>query len=183
MNASARPFRTTYQHGVALLIGLVLLIVLSIMAMVAMQLVSSQNRVASGAWNAQMSLATGEGALGNAETALLNGAVSFATDADGDYVFNATEVPVWADPDFAWTGNNVVSGASFTNGVAFANTDYPQSKAEVVVEQLPAVVAPGQSMCVGYSCNSGSIEVFRVTAHAVGPDGKMPVLVQDTSEQ
>lgn len=182
MNASAHPFRTT-QHGVALLIGLVLLIVLSIMAMVAMQLVSSQNRVASSAWNAQMSLATGEGALGSAETALLTGAISFATDADGDYVFDSTLVPVWAQTGFDWSGNNVVSGASFANGVAFANTQFPQSKAEVVVEQLPAVVAPGQSMCVGYSCNSGNIEVFRVTAHAVGPDGKLPVLVQDTSEQ
>lgn len=166
------------EDGAALLIGLVLLIVLSIVAMVAMQLVSNQNRVAANAWGAQMSLATGEGALGTAETALLNGAITedFALNANGAYTFDWYAVPQWAQSTFVWNGSDVLAGA------AYQNSQYPRSTAEVIAEQLPAVAAPGQSLCASsYGCNGGTLQVFRVTARAIGPDGKMPVLLQDTS--
>lgn len=171
------------QHGLALLIGLVFVIVLSLTALVAMQLVSNQNRVAGNAWGAEMSRATGEGALGYAETRLLNGAVlaDFASNTAGAYTFNAFDVPQWAQPasTFSWTGSNVLDG-----GASFNNSQYPKSTAAVVIEQLPAVAAPGQSLCnSGYGCNGGILKVFRATSHAVGPDGKFPVLVQDTSVQ
>lgn len=175
MNAPSRP-RRGCQNGVALLIGLVLLIVLSITALVAMQLVSNQNRVAGNAWGEQMSLATGEGALGNAETQLLNGSLNFASGTSGAYVFDWNSVPQWAQSGFAWSGTTVLAGGAYNNAT------YPQSIAQVVVEQLPAVAAPGQSMCASsYGCNGGTLQVFRITSHAVGPDGKLPVLLQDTS--
>lgn len=166
------------ERGVALLIGLVLLIVLTIVALVAVQLVSNQNRVAGNAWGEQMSLATGEGGLGTADTALLSGTLDFASGTDGQYVFNSTAIPQWSDPAFNWNLTaNVLAGYGFTN------SQYPKSAAKVIVEQLPAVAAPGQSMCVGYNCSGGTIQVFRITANAVGPDGKLPAVVQSTTVQ
>lgn len=164
-------------HGAALLVGLVLLLVLTLTALIAMQLVSSQNHVASAAWSAQMSLDTGEAALSTAENSLLGGTLTgnFAADSGGTYTLNASDAPQWALSTFAWTGTNVLAADSFTN------TQYPKSVANVVVEQLPSVAAPGESMCTGYGCSGGVLKVYRVTARAVGPDGNAPTLVQDTS--
>lgn len=171
------------QNGLALLIGLVLLIVLSITALVAMQLVANQNRVAGNAWGQDMGRATGEGALGYAETQLLNGAVleDFAANTNGAYTFDAMNVPQWAEPasTFPWTGSDVLGG-----GPVFNNSSYTKSTASVVAEQLPSVAKPGQSMCSSsYGCNGGLLQVFRITAKAVGPDGKLPVMLQATSVQ
>lgn len=177
MNAPSFQHRSGHR-GVALLIGLVLLIVLTIVALVAMQLVSNQNRIAGNAWGEQMSLATGEGALGNAETALLSGTLNFAGGASGQYIFAPPTAPQWSNPAFNWNAAaNVLAGAGFTN------SQYPKSSAQAIVEQLPAVAGPGQSMCVGYNCSGGTVQVFRVTTKAVGPDGKLPAIVQDTSVQ
>lgn len=178
MNAPLRT-RRTGQEGVALLIGLVLLIVLSLTALVAMQLVANQNRIAANAWGSDMGRATAEAALGYSETQLLNGAVleDFASNTNGAYTFDPFDVPQWGQPAFAWTGSNVLGGGS-----VFNNSQYPKSTAAVVIEQLPSVAAPGQSLCSSsYGCNGGMLQVFRVTAKAVGPDGKLPVMVQDTS--
>ncbi|HEU0277946.1 MAG TPA: hypothetical protein VFQ95_09015 [Rhodanobacteraceae bacterium] len=166
-------------RGAALLVGLVLLLVLTLTALIAMQLVSSQNRVASSAWAAQMSLDTGEAALSTAETALLNGTVlgNFAANAGGTYTLDPFTAPDWSLPGFTWSGTNVLTAATF------ANSQYPQSVADVIVEQLPTVAAPGQSLCNGYGCNGGILQVFRVTSRAVGPDGKLVSVVQDTSVQ
>lgn len=166
------------QRGVALLVGLVLLIVLTIVALVAVQLVSNQNRVAGNAWGEQMSLATGEGGLGTADSALLGGTLNFASGTDGQYIFNAAAIPQWSDPAFNW---NLT--ANVLAGYGFANSQYPKSSAKVIVEQLPAVAAPGQSMCVGYNCSGGTIQVSRITANAVGPDGRLPAVVQSTVTQ
>lgn len=166
--------------GAALLVGLVLLLVLTLTALIAMQLVSSQNHVANSAWSAQMSLDTGEAALSTAETALLNGTVlgNFAADAGGTYTLDPFTAPDWSLPGFAWSGTNVLAAASF------ANSQYPQSVANAIVEQLPSVAAPGQSLCSAtYGCNGGTLKVFRVTSRAVGPDGKLVSVVQDTSVQ
>jgi hypothetical protein len=130
-----------------------------------------------------MARATGEGGLGFGESLLLNGAVleDFASNTNGAYTFAPFSVPQWAQPAsvFPWTGANVLGGGSIFN-----NSQYPHSTAAVIVEQLPSVAAPGQSMCgSAYGCNGGITQVFRVTSRAVGPDGKLPVLVQDTSVQ
>ncbi len=166
------------ERGVALLVGLVLLIILTIAALVAVQLVSIQNRVAGNAWGEQMSLATGEGGLGTADSALLGGTLNFASGTDGQYVFNPAALPQWSDPAFNW---NLT--ANVLAGYGFSNSQYPKSSAKVIIEQLPAVAAPGQSMCVGYNCSGGTIQVFRITANAVGPDGKLPAVVQSTVVQ
>lgn len=177
MNAYSRVGRGA-QRGMALVISLVLLIVLSLTALAAMKFVATQSRVASNSWNAQMSLATGEGALVTAENQLLSGVTprDFAANAHGAYRLDWNNVPQWAQSGFAWSGSNVLPA------VIFSNSLYPKSTAHVVAEQLPSVAAPGQSLCgSAYGCNGGILHVFRVTANAVGPDGKLPVLLQDTS--
>lgn len=172
------PVHRRAARGAALLVGLVLLVVLTLTALIAMQLVSSQNRVASSAWSAQMSLDTSEAALSTAETALLNGTTlgNFSANSNGTYTLDPFTAPDWAQPSFAWTTTNVLTSATFTN------SEYPKSVANAIVEQLPSVAAPGQSLCSqAYGCNGGTLKVFRVTSRAVGPDGKLVSVVQDTS--
>lgn len=179
MNATA-IIRHRGQAGFALFVGLVLLIVLSIIALVAMQLVANQNRLASAAWAAQMGLTTSEGALINGQNQVLNGAVlnGFSLNTNGTYTFNWSSLPQWAQPAFSWIGSGILPSGSYTNSA------YSQSTAQVIIEQLPSVAAPGQSFCSSsYGCNGGILQVFRVTANGVGPDGTTPVLLQDTSVQ
>lgn len=173
-SASAR------QHGVALIVSLILLLALSIGALVTMQLIANQNHVAGNSWSSQMSLATGEGALVNGEFQLLTGTAGAdaAANANGSYLFNVTIAPQWAQSGFSWSGSNVLAGAGYTNSA------YSASTGQVIVEQLPAVASKGHGQCYSsYGCNGGTLQVFRVTAHAVGPDGKLPALVQSTSLQ
>lgn len=168
------------ERGVALIVSLILLLVLSIGALVTMQVITNQNHVAGNAWSDQMSLATGEGALVNGEMQLLTGSAgaNAVANANGSYTFNAASVPQWAQAGFSWSGSNVISAATYSNSA------YSASTGQVIVEQLPAVASKGHGQCYSsYGCNGGTLQVFRVTAHALGPDGKLPTLVQSTSLQ
>lgn len=167
-NASRR------QRGFVLLTALVLLLVLTLAALVAMVYQANQARVAGNTANAQISFETAEGALRIAEGQLLTGAytgVPFTTAGNnGLYLFNPLQAPLWTNPS-TWSG----SGTTFASTFSGLSSAAPQ----VMIEQLPSVAMPGQSLAsVQYGGGVQTVNVYRITVRAVGANGKAPVMVQ-----
>lgn len=173
MNTSTLPVRSTRQRGFVLLTALVMLLVLTLIALVAMSFEANQARVAGNTANAQIAFETAEGALRIAEGSLLSStyaANQFVTGgANGLYLFNPLSQPIWSQSSTWGGGNVIVSG--FTGQSATA--------ALVVIEQLPSVSLPGQNLAsIQYGGGSPPARVYRITARAVGANGKAPVMVQ-----
>ena len=165
--------RPTGQHGFVLLTALVMLLVLTLIALVAMSFEANQARVAGNTANAQIAFETAEGALRIAEGNPLSSTYAanqfVVGGANGLYLFNSTSQPIWSQPT-TWSGSNVIV-SGFTGQSA--------TSALVVIEQLPSVSLPGQNLAsIQYGGGSPPARVYRITARAVGLNGKAPVMVQ-----
>lgn len=173
------PTHGRRQAGFVLLTALVLLLALTLAALVAMVYQANQARVAGNTANAQISFETAEGALRIAEGQLLSGAytaVPFtATGNNGLYLFNPLQAPYWTNPS-TWT----TSGATFPSTFTGLSSAAPQ----VLIEQLPSVAMPGQSLATTqYGGGVQTVNVYRITVRAVGANGKAPVMVQSIFHQ
>lgn len=156
-------------RGYALVTALILLLILAAMSVVALSLGTMQTRVAANAGNALVSFEVAEGALTSAESQLLSGSYSdFAGNANGLYTMNPGTAPIWTTVD--WTGGGAIKAPYSGNAGA---------PAYYLIEQLPSVSAPGQSAASQqYGGGAPRVRVFRITARAVGANGKTPTLLQ-----
>lgn len=171
-----RPRNST---GFVLLTALVLLLVLTLAALVAMVYQANQARVAGNTANAQISFETAEGALRVAEGNLLSGVytqIPFTlAGSNGLYLFNPAQAPMWTVAS-TWTG----TGTTFPSTFQGLSSAAPQ----VMIEQLPSVSMPGQSLAsVQYGGGVPTVNVYRITTRAVGANGKAPVMVQSIFRQ
>ncbi len=160
--------------GFVLLTALVMLLVLTLAALVAIVYQANQARVAGNTANAQISFETAEGALRIAEGAMLSGQyvnVPFTVAGNnGLYLFDPASTPVWAASS-TWSS----SGTTMASPYQGLSSAAPQ----VVIEQLPSVAMPGQSIAsVQYGGGVQPSRVYRITARAVGANGKAPSMVQ-----
>lgn len=165
--------RVAGQRGFVLLTALVMLLVLTLIALVAMSFEANQARVAGNTANAQIAFETAEGALRVAEGNLLSSTYAanqfVVGGTNGLYLFNPVSAPIWSQAS-TWAGTNVIV-SGFTGQSATA--------ALVVIEQLPSVSLPGQNLAsIQYGGGSPPARVYRITARAVGFNGKAPVMVQ-----
>ncbi len=172
----ALPSRSS---GFVLLTALVMLLVLTISALVAMVYQANQARVAGNTANAQISFETGEGALRIAEGALLSGQYvnsPFTTAGNGGlYLFNPQATPVWAQ-SATWSGSGTTMASPY-QGLSGA---VPQ----IVIEQLPSVAMPGQNVAsMQYGGGVQPSRVYRITVRALGANGKAPTMVQSIFHQ
>ncbi len=160
------------QRGFVLLTALVMLLVLTLTALVAMTFESNQARVAGNTANAQIAFQTADGALRVAEGNLLAGLYQVGTN--GVYQFVAAASPLWLPSSTAWTTGGQYIDSGFQGGSS--------QDARIIVEQLPSVSANGG--CVSSACSSGyggsgpPQRVFRISSRAVGANGKSVVIVQ-----
>lgn len=154
------------QRGAVLLTTVILLIVLTLGALAAVSMNSTQTRVATNSADNQVAYQTAEGALGEAEKNLIAGAYSpssFVANTNGLYVLDPAATPVWANPSIWTTTGATIQG--FQGGSS--------AGAQYVIEKLPPVTMPGQSM-------KTPVQVYRITARALGKSGRSPVILQST---
>ena len=160
------------QRGFVLLTALVMLLVLTLIALVAMTFESNQARVAGNTANAQIAYETADGALRVAEGNLLAGLYQAGTS--GVYQFVNVTSPLWLPSSTTWT----TSGGYIDSGFAGGSSQ----DARIIVEQLPSVSANGgcmSSACAsGYGGSGPPQRVYRISSYAVGANGKSVVVVQ-----
>jgi type IV pilus assembly protein PilX len=153
------------QMGSVLILTLLIMLMLTILAVTEVSFNSTQTRIATNTADEQVAFQTAEGALNEATNNLLANnypIASFLTNANGMYLFNATNAPLWTTIDWSNAGAVIMSfqGSSST-------------KAAYFIELLPSVIKGGQ--------NSGTpTQVYRITVRAVGATGNSPVILQST---
>lgn len=153
------------EQGSVLIITLLLMLMLTIMAVAQVSYNSTQTHITSNTADEQIAFQTAEGALNEATNNLLAGnfqASGFLANTKGLYLFNPNNAPVWTSVN--WTD---------TNAVIMSFQGNSNAQAAYLIEQLPAVVRPGQNAHF-------TAQVYRVTAHAIGATTNSSVILQNT---
>lgn len=154
-----------HEAGYVLITTLVLMIMLTAMALTQISLNTSQIHVAANATDAEVSFEKTEGAINEALNKLINATyipTNFLANSNGLYVFNQNNAPLWQTVN--WTSSGAVIN-SFQGSSG--------SQASYIIELLPSVIQPGQSM-------KSPTHVYRITARSVGASGNSAVLIQST---
>lgn len=140
---NAFVYRAPAQRGFVLLTALVMLLVLTLSAIVAMAMQTTQIRVAANAASAQMALAAAESALSTQDAKVLQQQYSVTP-------LNCTAANAWS---------------SNTCGAPVWPATATTSAASTSIEVLPAVTRPGESAAAGtYPGNRAP--VYRITVRA-----------------
>lgn len=158
------------QRGAVLLTTVILLVLLTILALAAVSMNSTQTRVATNSADNLVAYQTAEAALNQAETALISGSYTgFGLNTQGLYTFTPGSTPLWAAnlSTASWwqSATNAIQG--FQGGSS--------QPAAFVIELMPPVIKPGQGM-------KAVVNVYRITARAVGTSGQSPVVLQSTMQ-
>ena len=156
---------STYSRGSVLIITLLLLLMLTIMAVAQVSFNTTQTHIATNTADVQVAFQTAEGALNEAVNNLLAGnfpANNILSNANGLYLFDQNNAPVWSTVDW----NNA-------NAVILSFQGNSNAQASYMIEQLPSVVHPGQNA-------NAPAQVYRITSHAVGASGNASVILQST---
>jgi Tfp pilus assembly protein PilX len=166
MKGYSTPLRRSPARGLVLPTVLIMLLILSVAAVVLAEQISSQTRMAGNSANMDTTLQAAEATLRDGANALINGNVTEAQlrgNAAGLYYFNAANynasTPVPWQSATAWA-------AVAADTVAWSGSSKIQRK--YMIEELPPVVSPGGS----------TQKAYRITAQAIGLDGKTVVMLQ-----
>lgn len=153
------------QKGSVLILALILLIMLTVMAVTEMSMNTSQTRIASNSADEQVAFHTAEAALNEATTNLLSGIysnASFLSNANGLYLFNPANPPLWTTVNWASSSSVIKSFKGTSN-----------TQAAYIIEQLPSIIQGGQNINL-------PAQVYRITARGVGASGNSIVVLQST---
>jgi len=168
------------QNGFALIVGLMLLIVMSLIGVTMMNVTHLETLMAGGARESNIAFQAAEAALRDAEAAI-DAATSISNDFDGTTVGQLSETDV--EPDFCaaatWT-------ASAGNSRAYASGDYPEvlTQPRYIIKHVGNIIddaAARQAISViGYGGASPrpTVSIFRITARGTSRDGSATTMLQ-----
>lgn len=157
-------FRHKKQTGYILLLTMILLTMITVLALANVSLNTTQTRIAANATDTEMSLEKTEGALNEAINKLMNGtytAANFLQNNSGLYILDVDNPPTWTTIKWSDSASVINSFQGDTN-----------SQASYIIEKLPSVSTPGQSM-------NKVTNVYRITARSVGANGSV-IMLQNT---
>lgn len=168
------------QHGVALVLALVFLVILTILGVAAMNSSNLQEKMAGNQKDknlafqaAETGLTAGENLVGSAIT--INAVVAAATVTnDGLHKPSTTSTPAWDDSTGVWAGSDIRTYAGLTK-VA--------SQPRYIIEDLGQIEDPGASLTVSQNYKSTGKNLFRITSRGVGGTPSAVVMVQSTYEK
>lgn len=159
------------QLGVALITGLIFLVMLTLLAITAMQSTTLEERMAGNARSRDLAFQGAEAAVRAAEV-VLSGASLPAFN--GSKVGYYAQLANGASADY-WKSTHNWAGQS----VAFSGTLTGVKEARFVVEALPASMGSGGDDSLVAKALSGG-EIYRITARGIGTDGTSTVILQTT---
>jgi type IV pilus assembly protein PilX len=158
-----------------MVIALVMLLVLTLLATASARMTLLEERMTGNTQDRSIAFQAAEAALrageGEASVPVLP---DFSVNQDGLYTPAAPGVnPVWATVD--WTDDNDVLAYE---ELADAPGPLANAMAAYVVEQLPKVATPGESLASDTTIDEGTF--FRVTARGIGVGGNATATLQTT---
>lgn len=199
MKYCALPPRSR-QKGVTLMVALVLLLIVTLIALAAARTQTGEARLAANMTNRSTAIQSGEAALRYAEAQLLTAQYSpssFAANTNGLYVLdNSVTTPEYLNSSVNWApsssssssgGSSSGSSGSGTSVITYSNatgspslsSDNLAASSTFMIEQLPAVAVPGESIgMVQYGSGVPPSNVYRITTVAEGRDSSSSVMLQ-----
>lgn len=169
----ARPPR---QRGVALVIGLIMLALLSILGVGAYSMATMEERMAGNARDQIRAFEAAEASLRDCETQLL-GSPTFVSSGNGNGFYEGRAAPAndwWQDGDAFWADDNKVRElpASTLSDV--------RRQPRCIVERLQLVplTPPGGSRRTGVAVEE--VQMYRASAVGYGINDSAQVMVQST---
>lgn len=168
------------QHGMALVMALVFLVLLTLLGITAMSTSSLEEKMAGNTKDRGLAFQAAESALLHGETWIANQVnlpIFDPTDtSDGLHLPSSTSTPVWTDDG----GTNIWTGSSGDFKVLTGLTKV-QSDPKVIIENLGPVRDSNESLGMpgaGSPTSHGGTNAFRVTARGVGGTAFASVMVQ-----
>lgn len=155
------------QSGSALIVGLLLLVVMTIIGLTAIQTTTMQERMAGNVRDVNLAFQAAEAALRDGE-AFLQGAVLPAFNGNnGLYQMGTGSTKLWETVD--WEDD-----ARVYDGVIQGVFEQPR----YIIEELPATPSEGQSLAADEPVQESGM--YRVTARGVGGSDLAVVVLQST---
>ncbi len=174
------------QRGVALVMALVFLLLLTLIGVAALNTTSLEEKMAGNVKDRNLAFQAAESGLILAENWIYAqiGKPVFPNNSSGLYVPSITTTPNW-DPDLTtkidpWRGNNVVTypntpGASGSGTLGKINT-----QPKYMIEDMGEIPESGGSLVQTSSYKSKGPTVVRITARGTGGTDDAVVMVQST---
>ena len=163
------------ERGAAMVIALVMLLVLTLLATASARMTILEERMTGNTQDRNIAFQAAEAGLRAGEDeAQVPVLPDFDVNSSGLYVPAAPgNDPVWATVDWTSAADVLISAelADAPGMLADAAVSY-------VVEQLPRVATPGESLAADGSVDEATF--YRVTSHGVGVGGNATVTLQTT---
>lgn len=179
----SRPFhRPARERGAAMVIALIMLLVLTLLATASGRMTLMEERMTGNTQDRNIAFQVAEAGLRAGEgQAQLPTLPNFDANQNGLYVPAAPgAVPVWEAVD--WSDENDVMMYEDAEAVPELLGDAPgmlsQAAVSLVIEQLPRIATPGESLVADDSVDDALF--FRVTSRGVGVSGNANVTLQTT---
>jgi Tfp pilus assembly protein PilX len=167
---------------------LLLLLMVTVLGAAILRLQTAEQRIAVNANNRSIAQANAEATLRYAECGLEGGCggaawspTMFLSNSAGLYTLNTATGSV-VSPS---SPNTTTSGATWANPLgttlAYAGPALPTpTTPQYVIEKLPPVVLPGDSMSQEQYNGTGGATPYQITAHANGADASSQATLQST---
>lgn len=166
------------QHGFALVVGLILLLVLTILGLAAAQSTALEEKMAANQRNHELAFEAAAAALRAAEGGLRTGLWSnFSANTGGLYAVNPGSLPTTQ----LWDTSVWTSGTGTLDYQNVAGTAFPGVSQQplFIIEQMPP--APLNGINLGQAQFGGppiTIQLYRITALGTGGDSSSQVMLQ-----
>ncbi len=173
MNKNRQPTRLPRERGVAMVIALIMLVVLTLLGTATARMTLLEERMTGNTQDRLVASQVAEGALRDGENLLELPVLPEFDGNDGLYQPAAPdEDPLWRTVDFDSGDVRQYDG--------FPDADGPlaNARAGYIIEQLPRVPTPGVSLAVDTPVDD--VSFYRVTARGVGIAGGAAVTLQTT---
>jgi type IV pilus assembly protein PilX len=165
------------QTGSVLLISLVILLILTLVGVSAMRNTTIEEKMAGNMRDKGLSFQTAEATLRAAEKYIKDNIVSTqAFDTDGsDGLYDKSNMNVWKT--LSWDANDSIEYSDFDSTYQIAESP------RFIIQHIASIATDPNTLNLGNyggNTNSGTIEMFLITARATGGSGNAPIFLQTT---
>ncbi|MGH8454907.1 MAG: pilus assembly PilX family protein [Nevskiales bacterium] len=177
----ARPHRRQ-QHGIVLVVGLIVLLVMTLIGLSAARSTLLEERMSGSSTDNNVAFQAAEAALRAGELSLQVPILPTFNNTGGRYkaleYTNPDQAPRWRQWEDANESSNWSSNAIVYTGMSSAPAPLNQASARYYLEEFPLVYGAGESLAADVPVDE--LGFYRITARGIGISGKTSVIVQST---
>lgn len=161
------------QRGMALIVTLVLMLIMTIVATASMQITTMQERIAGNTRDAVTAFQAAEAAVRKAEDVLEGASVGAFTGSNGRYeICSATDTRTSCQKP-AWSDRASSGWVTVSDSIA-----YVAKQPEFIIERYTSITDPSASLDA--DTPQSTYEFYRVTARGYGISDKSIAVLQST---